>query len=359
MFRSKDFKTPGFPFAFSGRNQVQRHFPLHIPKKDLIDNLFKIDSYTRHRQPKRPRWNPTFVYGKRQLIQADLIDLSSLAEFNANVKYILACIDTFSRKAWAVPLERKDTDTMLIAFRQLLDEIEVDKNVKYLLSDSGTEFKNGRMYNMIKRRGITHLFAGRHAHHIERFNRTIESLISQYLTENETRRYINKLHLLLRSYNNRYHRIIRCTPNEADKPENRFKVNYALSIYYEKKSRRKKKAQPKYNVGMFVRIKRPKELIRKGYDETFTTRFFVIHAIKTNLPHIMYYIRLPEPKNHVIKKPFYEHELQPYTSDVFKVDKILGYKTVNGQRFKKVKWQGFDEDAATWEPEENIVPIIN
>ena len=39
---------------------------------------------------------------------------------------------------------------------------------------------------------------------------------------------------------------------------------------------------------------------------------------------------------------------------MFHIEKILGWKTVNGKRFGRVKWLGYDSSYNSWEPEENI-----
>lgn len=44
--------------------------------------------------------------------------------------------------------------------------------------------------------------------HIERFNRTLQSLIYRYCTERQTFRYCDKLQHFISTYNNRKHRMI-------------------------------------------------------------------------------------------------------------------------------------------------------
>ncbi|GFU53049.1 uncharacterized transposon-derived protein F54H12.3 [Trichonephila clavipes] len=51
--------------------------------------------------------NRVFVSDIDRQFQADLVDMQSLAEFNKEYKYLLTCIDLFSKFAWAVPLKDK------------------------------------------------------------------------------------------------------------------------------------------------------------------------------------------------------------------------------------------------------------
>ena len=42
------------------------------------------------------------------------------------------------------------------------------------------------------------------------------------------------------------------------------------------------------------------------------------------------------------------------TDDIFVVEKILEEKCVDGTHYYLVKWDGYPEDEATWEPFENV-----
>ncbi|GFX50567.1 uncharacterized protein F54H12.2 [Trichonephila clavipes] len=73
---------------------------------EMIKNM--KDAYTLHK-PVRHKFqrNRVFVSDIDRQFQADLVDMQSLAEFNKGYKYLLTCIDLFSKFAWAVPLKDK------------------------------------------------------------------------------------------------------------------------------------------------------------------------------------------------------------------------------------------------------------
>ncbi|GFV78366.1 uncharacterized protein TNCV_95231 [Trichonephila clavipes] len=77
-------------------------------KKDVKHWLSQKDAYTLHK-PVRHKFqrNRVFVSDIDRQFQADLVDMQSLAEFNKGYKYLLTCIDLFSKFAWAVPLKDK------------------------------------------------------------------------------------------------------------------------------------------------------------------------------------------------------------------------------------------------------------
>ena len=66
------------------------------------------DTYTLHKpvQYNFPR-NRLIVTGTDDQWQADLVDMSSLARFNKGYKFLLTCIDVFSKFAWVVPLKTR------------------------------------------------------------------------------------------------------------------------------------------------------------------------------------------------------------------------------------------------------------
>ncbi len=52
----------------------------------------------------------------------DLCDLSSLAQHNKGYKFLLTCIDAFSKYAWIERLKNKMGNTILKAFHKKLKE---------------------------------------------------------------------------------------------------------------------------------------------------------------------------------------------------------------------------------------------
>ena len=63
--------------------------------------------------------------------------MQSLSLHNGGVKYLLTCIDTFSKYAWVRPLKNKYELCVKEAFESMLRE----EGPLYLQIDKGTEFK--------------------------------------------------------------------------------------------------------------------------------------------------------------------------------------------------------------------------
>ena len=68
---------------------------------------------------------PTRKYSLRDVdvqFQADLVDMSKYAKYNKGIKWMLTCIDLFSRYAWALPLKSKSAQDVLAVLKKIFAE---------------------------------------------------------------------------------------------------------------------------------------------------------------------------------------------------------------------------------------------
>ncbi|GFY13672.1 uncharacterized protein TNCV_4960421 [Trichonephila clavipes] len=102
------YENPEVPNSFGAVEALHRSVKGKYSKKDVKHWLSEKDAYTLHK-PVRHKFqrNRLFVSDIDRQFQADLVDMQSLAEFNKGYKYLLTCIDLFSKFAWAVPLKDK------------------------------------------------------------------------------------------------------------------------------------------------------------------------------------------------------------------------------------------------------------
>lgn len=345
------YRRPGHPIAFSGRNQLSRNYTGRIE-----DFLSTVDAYTQHRQGKKPRQrNPIFVYQTRELIQVDLADVRSLAKYNNNVHYLLLCIDSFSRFAWVKALKEKTGPTVTAAMKEILQEM--NPKPKRCLSDAGKEFVSRSFRNLLDSFGIAQTITNAEvkAPHVERFTATLKKLMYMYMTERETRSYLNQLDDLLKSYNTRGHRSLDfLSPEEADLPENREKVLEILNKKYEKVIFSRPNHKPKFKVGDVVRLRIYHPTFNKGHRETFTAEMFKIKEVVTNLPIVQYIVHTYNEQE-TIRGRFYESELQLCTGEVFKVEKILKRRMGPNSKVQfYVKWLNFGPEYNSWINEDDI-----
>ena len=119
--------------SFGGLPAAERYL-----KGDVKSQLTRQDAYTVHK-PLRQRFRRrrTFTKGNHDLWQTDLVDMQSLSNYNDGVKFLLTCIDTFSKYAWVRPLKNKSGQSVTEAFKLILNE-EIPL---MLQNDKGTEYK--------------------------------------------------------------------------------------------------------------------------------------------------------------------------------------------------------------------------
>jgi len=352
----RNWKSGKHPISFSGITNIQRYYP-GVSKKLIEDAIAGIDTYTLFREEKTPRaYNPIFVRNKREIIQSDLIDLINLHESNDGYKYILVVIDTFSRYAWVEPLKTKSSNDVLEAFKKI--EARMPGGLgKSLMTDQGKEYVNKQFQNYIRNAGVEVIIPNHKCPHVERFNRTFQNLLYKYMEEAETTKYIDKLNDLASLYNNRYHRIIRTTPFQAEKPENYEKVLNALEVYYKSIPRLK---NPHFKIGDYVRITAQKSLFHKGYYQTFKPKIYRISSVLSHLPIPMY--KLADLNSGAIEAgTWYGNELQlvsqDYGDSLFKIDHIVKTRGKGKNKEALVKWKYWPDSANTWEPYDTIVKI--
>ena len=128
-----------FPASFSGKKRftaaVQSRHPT-VKAKDVEKVLLATDNYTLHK-PTRKTQIYRRVYTKRigYLYQIDLVDMTKFAQENDGYKWLITCIDTFSKKAWVFKTKNKRGSTITNAMRDLLrqnrpEKIEFDQGTK-------------------------------------------------------------------------------------------------------------------------------------------------------------------------------------------------------------------------------------
>jgi len=351
----RSYINPGHPIAFSGVGTLLKYYAPHLDVKDIEGALSEIESYTLHKEFHKQTRNPSYSHYRRYQFQIDLVDIQSLAEYNDGVKYLLTCIDTFTRYAFVRPLLSKESQPVLDAFKSILRE--AGSPPKMVVLDRGTEFHND-MFKQYCQDNNIYLFTpdtSIHGAYIERFNRTLQGIVYKYMTENETRRYLTYrdkttneevplLHKFMRTYNNRVHRMIGTTPYLAEtRPEVHVEMRKKMTKYYEKIRPRR----AKFDIGDTVRIQRLRGKFDRGYNERAKQEIFRIANIKTNLKIPLYELT-DYSGQEPIKGRFYQHELVKVSGDVFRVEKVLKKRKYRGKDQLFVKWKGFSDNYNSW-----------
>ena len=304
-------------------------------QKQIKDWLESQDAYTLHKQVRYrfPR-RKTIVSGPSQQWQADLIDVSRLSQHNQGIKFLLTCIDVFSKKAWVVPLKNKSGISLVAAFKSIQHPLP-----KTLQTDKGTEFLNYTFQQWLKDHKV-HFFTTENedikASIVERFNRTLKTKLWRYFTHHDTLTYTDILESVVDVYNHTPHRSIGMAPNDVTSAN---KGRVWLRLYADPMPYK----EPTLHVGDTVRISKARRAFKKGYLAQWTEEIFSIVKRKSTQPPTFV---LADYSGEVLKGTFYPQELQKVnkTDNVYRVEKIL--KRTKNRVF--VKWWAYPDKFNSW-----------
>ena len=335
--------------AYTSESQLWKQIKLDkkkISKEELRSWLDEQNTYTLHKQYNKPRtYRKTRVNKVDEQWQADLVEMREFAEVNRSYYYMLTVTDCFSRFAWIKPLKTKTGQETGKAFETIFEEGRIPAKIQF---DEGKEFYNKNVKQLLDSKNIKYFstFSDKKAAIIERFNRSIKSRMYKYFTEHETRKWIDVIQKLVDAYNNSYHSTIRKKPIEASKEENSETVWWNIYGAYITADT----GLPAYKVGQTVRISKYKSIFEKGYLPNYTEEYFKIKQIIVGNP-IVY--KLEDLKGEDLNGIFYEEELSAYNpgEDVeYKIEKVLGKKTVKGKQYALVKYKGWPDKFNEWFP---------
>ena len=104
-YLSSVYYDPKRPGGFGGAERlyedVKKEGKFALSHKEIREWLMKQDAYTLHKPMRRHfKRNCVIVGGIDQQWQMDLADMQSMQKFNDGYRYLLVCINVFSKYAW-------------------------------------------------------------------------------------------------------------------------------------------------------------------------------------------------------------------------------------------------------------------
>jgi hypothetical protein len=160
-----------------------------------------------------------------------------------------------------------------------------------------------------------------------------------------TRNWIDMLDKLMAKYNNTVHSTIKMTPVEASKPANQIRVQNNSGYWQHQQ------LKPKFEAGDRVRISRVKAVFEKGYLPNWSEEMYEITAAKRTNP---FTYSLKDMNGESISGSFYGDELQKTHQEVYRIEKIMRKKKMNGIQHGLVKWLGYSDKFNEWKPMSEI-----
>lgn len=360
------YTTPGQPGSFMSAEKLQK--AVHSLKKwnvslRSIKNWLKTkDTYTKHRFARKnfPR-NPTISPCIDGQWQGDLAEMGNLERSNDGVRYLLIVIDIVSKYVWVEPLKSKHGVAILQGMEKIFER--AGRRPEKLQTDDGKEFLDKRVQDYLKNMNIKFFTvkSDKKAAVVERVIRTLKEKIFRYLHEKHTKRYVDVLEDLVKSYNSTYHQSIKMSPMEVT-TQNEGQVLGSLygRAWAEDKvdSELESGMRPKHKEGDYVRVSRVKGVFEKGYWGNWTEEIFIVDQVKSRNPYVVY--KLKDWNGDLIKGTFYEHEVQGVDKDLngyWKVEKVLRSRRCGGRKEYFVKWEGYPSSMNSWVSEVDIKRI--
>lgn len=272
-----------------------------LPYIDIKRWLETQETYQKHKKINlKHHTRRVMSRGVNHQWQVDLVEMIPFAKVNNGFKYILTCIDIFSKYAIARPLKNKTAQAVTEAFKDILNQ---GRKPLLIQSDHGSEFISKKTQQLFNSQGIRwfETYNLTKAQTVERFNKTLKDKLYMYFSANNTKRWVHVLEKFVTNYNNSYHSSIKMTPTEASKLKNAIKVGDNL---YD--DVREQTDTPAFEVGDRVRISKHKGKFRRGYLANFTSEVFVIDKILDTYPTTY---KLKDLQNEDIIGSFYKEEL--------------------------------------------------
>ena len=199
------------------------------------------------------------IIGKPNNYQCDLMFMDDYKGFNKGIIGLFNFVDTISRKGYSYPIKDKTQKTIIEIMKKFISR----NTVEVLFTDKGSEFIAKTFKKLLVDNNIEHIIAQKADHNkmslIERYNKSIRSLINNYMIAYNTNKYIDALDDLVYNYNNTVNETTKYKPDDVKDDE---KVEIVVNRY--------KKAYPnilkfkEHKIGDKVRLLEPKAIFDKG-----------------------------------------------------------------------------------------------
>ncbi|CAB4011733.1 integrase core domain-containing [Paramuricea clavata] len=212
--------------------------------------------------------------------------------------------------------------------------------------DEGKEFYNVDVRDLLQKHDVRYFSTNsdRKAAIVERFNRTLKTMMWKYFYSKGTYNWVDAIDELTDNYNHTKHGSILMRPADVSKSN---KDQVWITLYGHGLG---EFPLPKFRVDDTVRITKYKNIFTKGYEANFTEEIFKVVKVFRGNPN-MYEIESHDGEPIIGK--FYEEELSAVDKkdDVYRVEKIL--------RRRKDETNGVDDheakEAGTAEEETSFI----
>lgn len=193
---------------------------------------------------------------------------------------VLTIIDVYSRRAWAVPVSKKEGKIVTAAFAKIFKK----ERPKVLQTDNGGEFVNAFMKKLTKQYNVIHTTV-RPADHrsqslTERLNQSIKLRIAEWVTSNNNKRWHKQLPKFVKEYNNTEHSLLKKKPKDIrDRDADLLALNRKRVLGVKSASKTFKIGD---RVRVFERENKKTKISIKSTDIKWTKEIFTINSVRND-----------------------------------------------------------------------------
>jgi len=231
-------------------------------------------------------------------------------------KYILCIIDVYSRYACCRAMTNRRNETILDAIKNIFSEIGIPTAI-----NADNEFNKKMLNQYFVSNNITTYYSQPYEINkqaiVERFNRTICSLIQKWRIASGKYNWYTILSDIVNNYNNTYHRTVKTTPMKIKNGED--KNQQIVNV-----------VKHDLKIGNRVRSSKPKTIFSKGDKIMWSHTIYTITEIDKNKIYI-------SNDDHQLKRFYKPYELLLIIDDVGVFDKPETKHKVIHKALKKDK----------------------
>jgi hypothetical protein len=298
------YENPSSSAAFSNPSALYKAAKKYgYSFKEVKDFLSKNNTYGVHVKKKRrfPRAK-VISYFQNFAWQADLAEIKNFVQ-NRYYRFILLVVDCFDLMLWARPLKNKKSETVAVAFEDILQESK--RTPATLFTDLGTEFTGSPFAKLCSKNGIHQIFLSNtelKAQIAENYVKILMQKITRFTHSKKTKKFVDNLQEIVEGLNNRYIESLGRSPAQVG-PEN------AVETFQRKYSKTLNVVPRRaFKIGDFVRVKlRFDSPFHKRYTQSFSTEIFRVKEIKGRPPTLTYV--LEDEDGYEVEGLYYSQDL--------------------------------------------------
>lgn len=157
------------------------------------------------------------AFGTIGSIQIDLMDVGKYSGYNNGTKFLLNCVDIYSRYAWSFPIKNKKPESCVPGLTKVISDCKkaCKQCAIVFFADDGNEFK-GAVNKLVGKEDIPIIRTTFKQNQgvVERFNQTLWKIFNFSLFSKNKFKFIDVLDGLIESHNKSVHSTVNGKPTE-------------------------------------------------------------------------------------------------------------------------------------------------